>query len=119
MTDPVLDFPTAWAIQNRGGLEHHPRCSSVSGWHPLSGPALLCDCGAVRREWERQRALRAPAPVADMPGWPLTIRTQYRCHHCGPCLVDVDGCCKWCGAEALTWKPAPPVADREKGDGRG
>ncbi len=48
-----LDFPTAWAIQKRGGLNHHERCSSVEGWHPLSGPALLCDCGAVKTEYER------------------------------------------------------------------
>lgn len=53
------DFPTAWAIQNEGGLEHDPRCSSVPGWHPLSGPAMLCDCGAVRKEWLR----RCPAPA--------------------------------------------------------
>ena len=51
------DFPTAWAIQNdRGGdLDHHPRCSSVPGWHPLSGPGFLCDCGAVENEWKRLR----------------------------------------------------------------
>jgi hypothetical protein len=49
----VLDFPTAWAIQEAGGLTHHPRCSSVPGWHALSGPGLLCDCGAVRAEWTR------------------------------------------------------------------
>lgn len=50
-----LDFPTAWAIQEKGGLEHHPRCSSVPGWSAISGPGLLCDCGAVVREWERQQ----------------------------------------------------------------
>ena len=48
-----LDFPTAWAIQKRGGLTHHPKCSSVPGWHPFSGPGFLCDCNAVVREWER------------------------------------------------------------------
>lgn len=47
----MLDFPTAWQIQERGGLEHAPRCSSVPGWHPMSGPGLLCDCGAVTRRW--------------------------------------------------------------------
>lgn len=55
--DPVirldmLDFPTAWEIQRRG-VEHNPRCSSVPGWSPISGPALLCDCGAVETEWRR------------------------------------------------------------------
>jgi len=54
-----LDFPTAWAIQKDRGpsLSHHPKCSSVPGWHPLSGPAFLCDCDAVPNEWERLRAL--------------------------------------------------------------
>lgn len=48
----MLDFPTAWEIQRRG-VEHNPRCSSVPGWSPISGPALLCDCGAVETEWRR------------------------------------------------------------------
>jgi hypothetical protein len=52
------DFPTAWEIQKTVGptLDHHPRCSSVPGWDPMSGPGLLCDCGAVRTEWERRKA---------------------------------------------------------------
>lgn len=54
------DYPTSWAIQRGRGaeLQHHPRCSSVPGWDPLSGPALLCDCGAVIGEWERIRKER-------------------------------------------------------------
>lgn len=54
-----LDYPTAWAIQKSHGneLEHHPRCSSVPGWDPLSGPGFLCDCGAVEDEWKRLGAL--------------------------------------------------------------
>lgn len=59
MTSETLNFPTAWAIQNEGGLEHHPRCSCVPGWHPMSGPAFLCDCGAVRAEWCKRLAARA------------------------------------------------------------
>jgi hypothetical protein len=53
-----LDYPTAWAIQKEvsPALDHDPRCSSVPGWHKLSGPGLLCDCGAVEREWERRNA---------------------------------------------------------------
>lgn len=53
-----LDYPTAWAIQREVGtsLEHDPKCSSVPGHHPMSGPAFLCDCGAVEREWYRRRA---------------------------------------------------------------
>lgn len=51
----LLDFPTAWTIQGDGGLMHADRCSSVPGWHPLSGPALLCDCGAVEKRWHELR----------------------------------------------------------------
>lgn len=52
-----LTFGAAWDIQHTVGpsLDHDPKCSSVPGHHPLSGPALLCDCGAVEREWERRR----------------------------------------------------------------
>lgn len=62
----ALDFPTAWAIQDAGGLTHNPRCSSVPGWHPLSGPALLCDCGAVEREWKR-RLETSPRSTSEAP----------------------------------------------------
>lgn len=72
------DFPTAWAIQRwseaGGNLEHHPRCSSVPGWDPISGPHFLCDCGAVTAEWGRRfgprgSAAGVPAQVADdIPG---------------------------------------------------
>lgn len=54
----VLDFPTAWAIQNDRGEKLHragQKCSSNPGWHPLAGPGFLCDCGAVENEWERLR----------------------------------------------------------------
>jgi hypothetical protein len=49
------DFATAWAIQTDRGdrLNHQPRCSSVPGWDPISGPGLLCDCGALTAEWRR------------------------------------------------------------------
>lgn len=55
--NPGLDFPTAWAIQNEVGhtLQHGPRCSSVPGWDPISGPGFLCDCGAVLREFQRRQ----------------------------------------------------------------
>lgn len=56
-----VDFPTAWAIQRHADLTHDPRCSSVPGWHPLSGPGLLCDCGAIATEWRRRKALTAGA----------------------------------------------------------
>ena len=50
------DFPTAWAIQREVGpsLQHDPHCSSVPGWDPLSGPGLLCDCGAIHKEFLRR-----------------------------------------------------------------
>ena len=52
----VLNFPTAWAIQREVGpsLRHDPHCSSVPGWDPLSGPGLLCDCGAILKEYLRR-----------------------------------------------------------------
>ena len=50
--DGILDYPTAWAIQEGTELKHHPRCSSVPGWSAISGPSLLCDCGAVEREFD-------------------------------------------------------------------
>ena len=55
--NPGMDFPTAWAIQREMGdkLDHASRCSSVPGWHPMSGPHFLCDCGAVKREFERRQ----------------------------------------------------------------
>lgn len=55
------DFPTAWAVQRHFGerLTHHPRCSSVPGWDPISGPAFLCDCGAVAGEADRLRAIQS------------------------------------------------------------
>ncbi len=52
--EDLLDFPTGWRIQEGGGLSHDERCSSVPGWHPLSGPHLLCDCDAVPAEWRRR-----------------------------------------------------------------
>ena len=50
--EPILDFPTAWAIQSEVGqkLPHHKMCSA-----PATGGAFLCDCGAVEREWESRR----------------------------------------------------------------
>ena len=49
-----LDFPTAWAMQNTMNehIQHHPNCSSVPDWHPLSGPGMLCDCGGVNELYE-------------------------------------------------------------------
>lgn len=63
-----IDYPTAWAIQRERGttLPHHPKCSSVPGHDPLSGPGFLCDCGAVEREWQRIRE----DMVVDREGMP-------------------------------------------------
>ena len=54
-----IDIPTAWAIQHSHGdkLEHHPRCSSVPGHDPISGPGFLCDCSAMEDEWNRIKAM--------------------------------------------------------------
>lgn len=42
-----LDFPTAWRIQG-AGVACAPDCSAV-----VFNGGFLCDCGAVRAEWER------------------------------------------------------------------
>ncbi len=54
-----MDFPTAWTIQREIGslLNHDARCSSVPGWNPMSGPAFLCDCGAVEKKYDEIREL--------------------------------------------------------------
>jgi hypothetical protein len=71
-----LDYPTAWAIQDEVGpsLDHGARCSSVPGWCSISGPAFLCDCGAVEKEWQRRVAqqptgqgMQAPAGGESPP----------------------------------------------------
>lgn len=53
-----LTLPVAWAIQRKWGdeLAHDPRCSSVEGWNPISGPGLLCDCGTIECKWRDLRA---------------------------------------------------------------
>lgn len=82
----TLDYPTAWAIQKEVGqsLYHHPRCSSVPGWDPMSGPGMLCDCGALEREWERRRAehLRPRFNEADAMG----ASAAWGCN-CGPAAL--------------------------------
>lgn len=53
--DPMLDFPTAWRIANRGLIHTTWRCSYVQ-----SNGAMLCDCPALEREWLRMiRAAQA------------------------------------------------------------
>jgi hypothetical protein len=59
----MLDFPTAWKIQEIGDIEHHPRCSSQPDAVPgMSGPHFLCDCGAVERAWRARRAAAGLPP---------------------------------------------------------
>jgi hypothetical protein len=45
----VLDYPTAWRIQGEGLTHTDPRCSAAQ-----TDGAFLCDCGAVRTEWNRR-----------------------------------------------------------------
>jgi hypothetical protein len=47
-----LDFPTAWFIADLGVLHIDRRCSYVQTWG-----AMLCDCGAIEREWRRRKQL--------------------------------------------------------------
>lgn len=86
MNFETLDFPTAWEIQNEVGpkLEHHPFCSSVPGWNKLSGPALLCDCGAIRKEWERMKS-SPPADIANNLG------LAQQCWHMAQAACDALG----------------------------
>jgi hypothetical protein len=43
-----LDFPSAFAIARNAELTHDPKCSEAQ-----TGGALLCDCDAVQREYDR------------------------------------------------------------------
>ena len=58
MRTDFIDFPTAWDIQKNHLTvpDHEDGCSSVEGWHPLSGPGLLCDCGAIEKKWKELTA---------------------------------------------------------------
>lgn len=53
--DEFLSFSLAWKIQDSTDLKHDERCSSVPGWHPMSGPAFLCDCHAVDQYYDQVR----------------------------------------------------------------
>lgn len=59
-----LDFPTAWYLAGQS----LPHTSAACSYVQTSG-ALLCDCGAVEREWERRtgKTLR-PSEPARRPG---------------------------------------------------
>ena len=110
---PFLDFPTAWAIQKECGaqLEHHPRCSSVPGWHALSGPAFLCDCGAVKAEWVRRQAHPTPA----QEGTKQRTVAGYRCpsSECPFCSGEMcwthDGGCE---CDVLARHEGAPAQER-------
>lgn len=47
------DFPTGWHLANEGLLHTDRRCSYIQTWG-----GLLCDCGAIEREWTRRKAVR-------------------------------------------------------------
>lgn len=65
-----LDFPAAWAIQEKYHLSHDSACSSRE--------ALLCDCGAVRSKYNE---IMRPDCVHD---W--VFKTTYdECRKCGLC----------------------------------
>ena|SRR5438105_2393860 len=78
--EDFLDYPTAWAIQREmgEGLPHlDVRCSAVpkpyaerGSMDAMAGPAFLCDCGAVIKEWElrvqQQRQAREDAAYQHM-----------------------------------------------------
>lgn len=65
---PCLTYGEAWEIQRTVGslLNHHSKCSSVPGHHPLSGPALLCDCGVIERLWNHRRFVKLERELAEV-----------------------------------------------------
>lgn len=71
--NPGLDYPTAWAIQREVGdkLAHHAKCSSRPEWR------MLCDCGAIRAEWERRNANTGLALSIQQP-WAWLIVNGYK-----------------------------------------
>ena len=75
----IFDFPTAWAIQRKGGLTHHERCSCVPGWDPISGPGFLCDCGSVIAEFKRLKEDNLPIPNPPEGYTPLPKGVRCRC----------------------------------------
>jgi hypothetical protein len=80
MTDS-FDFPTAWDVQRRGGLQHDKACSSVRH------KAFLCDCGAVRDEYERLRAeahKTGDCPCPSCEDWRVRDARAARCIYGNP-----------------------------------
>lgn len=51
-----IDFPTGWRIQCEGLTHVDQRCSAAQ-----TDGAMLCDCAALRTEWERRVATQAAA----------------------------------------------------------
>ena len=80
-SDTEIDYMTfgeAWDVQHTVGpsLDHDPKCSSVPGHHPLSGPALLCDCGAIEKEWKRRKSLPAEKQSTDLESFRADLQAK-------------------------------------------
>jgi hypothetical protein len=58
MQEPGLDYPTAWAIQDKYKLLHDNKCSAA-----ITNGALLCDCDAL---WIMWRGLGKPTTAAEV-----------------------------------------------------
>lgn len=43
---PYIDYPTGWAIQRAGDIDHRAACSALQ-----TGGAMLCDCEGLIYEW--------------------------------------------------------------------
>jgi hypothetical protein len=54
-----IDFPTGWYLASQGLLHTDRCCSYIQTWG-----ALLCDCGAIQREWERRTGKTLNTEVA-------------------------------------------------------
>jgi hypothetical protein len=66
---PYIDYPTGWAIQRAGDIDHHEACSAQQ-----TGGAMLCDCnGLIYKwadlKWKHERAKSAAEVVAGVRAW--------------------------------------------------
>lgn len=111
---PILDYPTAWAIQREQDLEHHPKCSAHAG--------LLCDCGAVESAWRAMTQQPATATVPQFVPGQLVRRVdvpqavgmfkKYHPHEPGHVIVEMHGNYIWISPADL-WEPVEGQAGEQ------
>lgn len=87
---PYIDYPTAWAIQRAGGINHQAACSAQQ-----TGGAMLCDCnGLVYKwadlKWKHERA-KSAAEIAGRLHELADALLAAGCHH-GHQQGETDEC---------------------------